>query len=115
MPPTYTRLISLLIYFNSSVLVLENGQYRIKEKPDFTTKIAHLARLAVRVVEVTGSEVEVEVGVGHDHTQDHQDLNQDQDPAQEARTEVGIEVEEVWICVMKDGHLGVEVDPSVPK
>jgi len=90
-----------------------NGQYHIKEKQDFTMKIAHLARLAVRVAEVAGVEVEAEVAVGHDHTLDHQDLHQDLDLAHKAHIEVVTEVEVVLICGRKDGRQEVEVDHLV--
>ena len=73
--------------------MLENDRFHIKEKHDFIMRIAHPARPAVKVVEVIG--VEAEAAVGHDHTQDPQDLLQDQDLAQEVRIEVGIEVKEV--------------------
>ena len=102
-----------LIYSNLSVLVLENDRFHINEKQDFIMRTAHPAQPAAGVVEVIGAEVEAEAEVGHDHIQDRQDLNQDQDLAQEVRIEVGREVAELWTCVVNDGHLGVEVDPSV--
>ena len=53
---------------------------------------------AVKVVEALGARVEAEVGAGRDHTQDPQELSQDQDLVQEARTGVEIEVVMgVWI------------------
>ena len=101
------------MYFYHLFAVLGNGQFHIKEKQDFTTKIAHPARLAVRVAEVIGVRVEVEVAVGHDHTQDHQDLHQGRDLVHEAHTEVVTEVEEVLICGRKDGPQEAEVDHLV--
>ena len=70
------------------------------------------AQPVVRAVEVTATEVEAEVGAGHDHTLDLQDRKQGHDLAREVHTEAGIEVGEVWTCVGKDGHLEVEVDHS---
>jgi hypothetical protein len=73
-------------------------------------KIAHPARLAVRVAEVVGVEVEAEVAVGHDHTQDH---HQDLDLVHKAHIEVVIEVEAVLIYGRKDGPQEAEVDHLV--
>lgn len=93
--------------------MLGNGRFHIKEKQDFTMKIAHPVRLAVKVAEVIGVGVEAEVAVGHDHTQDQQDLHQDLDLVLEAHTEVVTEVEEVLICGRKDGPQEAEVDHLV--
>lgn len=93
--------------------MLGNGRFHIKEKQDFTMKVAHPARLAVRVAEVIVVGVEAEVEVGHDHTQDHQELHQDRDLALKAHIEVVTEVEEVLICGRKDGPQEAEVDHLV--
>lgn len=76
-------------------------------------KIAHPARLAVRVVEVVGVGVEAGVAVGHDHAPDRHDLSQGLDLVQEAHIEVATEVEVVLICGRKGGPREVEVDHLV--
>lgn len=80
---------------NFHFLVLENDLFHINEKQDFIMKIVHTVQPAVRAAEAPGAEAEVEVLAAHDHIQDHQDLIQDQDLAQEVRIEVDTEVEEV--------------------
>merc|ERR1719412_2558800 len=87
-----------------------NDLFHIREKQDFTMKIAPPALLAVRVAEVIGVGVEAEVAAGHDHTQDHQGLHQNRGLVLEAHTEVVTEVEEVLICGRKDGPQEAEAD-----
>ena len=92
--------------------MLGNDQSHTNEKQSFTTRTVPPVQHVAGAVEVTGAEVEAEVGAGHDHTLDLQDHQQGHDLAREVHIEAGIEVGEVWTCVGKDGHLEVEVDHS---
>ena len=75
--------------------MLENAQYRIKEKQNFIMRTVHTVQHAAKVVEVPGVGVEVEVGVGHDLTLGPLERSQDQDLVLEVLIIVGIEVAEV--------------------
>ena len=81
-----------IISLDNLITVLGSDQYLIRGKQNFITRRVHTVQHAVKVVEALGARVEAEVGAGRDHTQDPQELSQDQDLVQEALIIVEIEV-----------------------
>ena len=90
--------------------MLGSDQYLIRGKQNFITRRVHTVQHAVKAVEALGARVEVEVGAGRDHTQDPQELSQDQGLVQEALIIVEIEVAVASIYAKKGGLQEAEVD-----